>query len=364
MEKKPTRRLSWTAVLLLVALLSTGSFFLARFIVEMRQPVLRNSITLTAKPGQNIKPLGSGLIYYDDVALHALNDRGQQIWTHAPGAGADFSVGLGGVAAWSGTQLSLLTADRGEALYSGNLEDVVLSAYLGTSYAAAQIGEEHNSSIVLMETGGRQVETIDLPNQTVLDFGFFSGGSLFWVMSLNTEGTVPICTITTYRPGKILAGTVTDVDQILYKVMFQSTQIRAVGTTYLRTYNYQGTEIADKRKLVYGWYLMGVEKDVDNPLMAFVPSSQTGGVANVSDVRLIRGDSDQTIRLPVPCFKLFTKNDTLYAFSNNYVLVCRLGESKPTAYRLPMYIENVVGVVDGNAAIVSSGDVTYLVPLP
>lgn len=362
-EKKPTKRLSWMAVLLIVAVLCTGSFLLARWIVDVRQPVLRNATELTALPGQNIKPLGSGVLYHDGTTLHALNARGQQTWTYTAGVGADFSIGLGGVATWTDTTLSLLDVN-GKTLFSGNLDQPILHAYLGTEYAAVQTGAEHDSIMLLMETGGRQVMEIDLPSLTVLDFGFFSGGTLFWVMTMNTEGTIPICQISTYRPGKMLAGTVQDSEQILYRVMFQSSQIRAVGSTYLRSYDYTGKELTQYRKLVYGWYLMGVEDDVDNPLMAFVPSGSSGGVSDVSDVRLIRGDVDETIRLPVPCFRLFTKGDQLYAFSNQYVLVYRLGDTKPAAYRLPMVIESVVGVADGNAAIVTSGNAVYLVPLP
>lgn len=364
MEKKPNKRLSWTVVLLIVAVLCTGSFLLARWIVDVRQPVLRNATLLTAEPEQNIKPLGSGVLYYDGTVLHAMNARGQQIWTSTAGVGADFSVGLGGVASWSGTMLTLLD-ESGQTLFSGNLEGEIIGAYLGTEYAAVQLGPEHSSTMLLLERGGRQVDAIDFPSLTVLDFGFLSGGTLFWAMTVNTEGTVPLCSISTYRPGKMLAGTVTDTEQILYKVMFQSTQIRVVGSSYLRTYNYHGAEQNQHRKLVYGWYLMGVEEDVDNPLMAFVPTSQTGGVANVTDVRLIRGDQETTIRLPIACFKLFTKGDCLYAFSNQYVLVYRMGDTKPTAYKLPLsYVENVLGVCDGNSAIVTSGSSVYLVPLP
>ena len=116
---------------------------------------------------------------------------------------------------------------------SGTLDGTILDARVGTVYAAIQMGEEQDSSILILDSSGRQVENISMDGQTVLDFGFFNNDSLLWVMTLNTDGTVPMSTITTYRPGKMLLGAVEDNQQVLYEVVFQASQIRAVGTTHI-----------------------------------------------------------------------------------------------------------------------------------
>ena len=46
---------------------------------------------------------------------------------------------------------------------------------------------------------GRVQDEITFESQVVVDYGFFSDGSLFWVMAMDTSGTVPTCTVTTYR---------------------------------------------------------------------------------------------------------------------------------------------------------------------
>lgn len=364
MERKKTVRLNWIAVLLVVVLLCSAAFLLARQIVQSQSVVLRNATILPARAGQAICANGEGVVYYDGASLHALNARGLQVWSYAAGTQASFDVGEGGVAVWSGTLLSLLSADQGLSLYSGNMEGEILDARLGTTYAAVQVGEEHDSTIVVMETGGRQVDRIELPDQTVLDFGFFNNGNLVWVMSLDTEGTVPGCSVCTYRPGRMLAGTITDTQQVLYEVLFQSAQIRTVGTTHIKDFDYTGKEIAANRMLVYGWYLIDIDEGSANPLMLFVPIAQADAGQSISDVRMIRGQTDRSVRLPYAAAGLFARGDTLYAFNGQYVMICRLDEERPRTYALPVYADSVLDITDGGAAVVSSGGSIYLVPLP
>jgi hypothetical protein len=129
-----------------------------------------------------------------------------------------------GVAAWQGKTLSLLSQDQGATLYSGTLEAEILDARMDTQYAAAQVGTEHSSVMLIMEHGGRQVDRIELANQTVLDFGFFYSGSLFWVKSMDTGHRAAVLDFH-YKPGIMLAGTITDTQQVLYEVLFQSAKI-------------------------------------------------------------------------------------------------------------------------------------------
>ena len=363
MERKKTTRLSTVAVLLVVAALCLGAFLLARVIAQGRPSMLRGATQTPAFANQHIEVLGNGILYYDGASLHALDDRARQMWSYSVGIEAGFSVGTGGVAAWSNEQLSLLSGDQGLTLYSGNAGGPVLDARIGTQYAAAQTGTEHNSTLVIMDHGGRQVDKIELPNQTVLDFGFFNGDTLVWVMYLNTEGTVPTCSITTYRPNRMQTGTITDENQVLYEVVFQSTKIRAVGTDYIKDYEYTTKEIPDNRMLVYGWYLMGIDDRSDNPLMAFVPVDQADSTTGVNDLRMIRGQTDQWVRLPYAAHNVLVLDDAVYAFNNQYAMITRMGNLTPTSYMLPIYADRVLGVTENRSAVVSSGGSIYLLPL-
>lgn len=380
MENKPTRRLSWIAVLGLVFVLCLLAYFLANQFVNMSTNRLKDAIAIAARSDQNIKALGDGLIFYDGGTLHALDGRGRQIWSYGAGSYANFSVSDAGVATWSGTMLSLLPADSGIALFSGQVESDVLEARMSRSYAAVQVmpkpdltgqnqGEltEHNSTMLILDLGGRQVDRIELKRQTVLDFGFFSNGRLFWVMSLDTEGTVPICTITTYRPGQVLTGELSDTSQVIYRVLFQQQKVRTVGDTYIKDFDYQNREIAANQILVYGWYLIDVDDtDPNNPLMLFVPTNQSDGGVGVNDIRIIRGQEDQRVRLPGTATQVFASGNAVYAFTVNSdrVTVWQVGASEPTTYQLPLFIDGVLALTKNHSAIVTAGSGVYMIPLP
>ena len=132
-----------------------------------------------------------------------------------------------GVAAWIGDSLTLINGTTGAAEFSGKMGGNILSARLGPQYAAVVLEPEHDSTIVLMESGGRRVDSITLSGKTVIDYGFFNTtGDLFWVMTLDTTGTAPSCTLSTYRPGKRIVGQITD-------------SVQAVSYTHLDVYKRQ-----------------------------------------------------------------------------------------------------------------------------
>ena len=340
MEIKQRSRLSWIAVLLLVAVFTGGSFLLARLLVGNRSTVLTRAALLPCTPDQNIQPLGNGLVYYDGNLLRRLDGSLEQSWSCMVGSGADYVAGENGVAAWNGTMLTLLDASSGASLYSGNMEQSILSARMGPTYAAVLTGEEQNSTMIVMDRSGAQVDAISFENVTVMDYGFFS----------------------TYRPGRSLAGTITDAEQVVYHVLFEDAQIRAVGTTYIKTYDYTGPEITSDRQLVYGWYMVDVGEG-ENPLMCFVPTGQADGSLSVNDVRLIRSSSERKIRMPFACTGLLIKGSTLYGFSGQYAMICGPEAEKPTVYTLPLTTDRVIGLTDNQSAIIVSGDQVYLVPL-
>lgn len=361
------------AVLIVVAVLCVLAYVFATQLSNWGGNQLRDSVSVPARANHAIAPLGKGMAYYDGATLHALDSHGRQIWSYAAGSSAGFSVDEGGVACWSGSMLSLIDAEKGSVPYSGHLENPVISARYSTGYTAAQVAaleggvvQEHNSTMLLLDSGGRNVERIELPNQTVLDFGFFYNGAntLFWVMSLDTEGTVPVTTIKVYRPGKmVLAGTISDPMQVLYEVAFQPSKIRTVGETYIKDFDYTNKEITANRILVYGWYMIAKDGGAANPSMVFVPSSQADGSAGISDIRIIRGQSDNSIRLPSEAKQVFSSGDSVYAFANDRVMVTSGGSLEPVSYALPVYIDRVIGLTEGHSAIVTAGNAVYMIPL-
>lgn len=365
MEQNRQGRLPWAIVLLIIVLCCAIAFVGARVITGVRnESAFANVKAMQLSGVQKLQTVGDGFVYYDGDSIAKVGADGETMWNYKVGSGADFSASDAGVASWTGKKLTLIDGEKGVTGYSGNMDGEVLSAYVGSEYAAVLTGPEHNSTIVLMETGGRRVDSITLSDQTVIDYGFFYNDTLFWIMTLDTNGTAPSCTVSTYRPGRRMVGSISDSEQLLYSATFQSTQIMVMGDTHLKVFTYNGTEEEEKRRLIYGYTLAAVDDSSDNPMMAFVPSDQYDTESMMRDVRMIRGDSERIVRMPYGCTALVAKGDRVYGFSGEgYVMIARMDRQKADAYQLPIYFDKVYGVTDNSVAVLGNGDAVYLVTL-
>ena len=365
MEKAEARGLSWASALLITALIVMASVIAARVVTAIGEGNASGATLLPCSSSQKIEPLGKGVVYSDGTHLHALNSDGRQRWNYLVGAGFNFDAEGVGVAAWTGSSLALLNGTSGEPLFSGVMDEPIISATMGETYAAVLIGEDNQAStMIIMEHGGRKIDEISLPNLTVLEYGFFNNGNMLWIMSLDTEGTVPMSQLTTYRPGRMQSGNITDSEQILYQVMFQSPNVYTIGTTYARVYDYTGVEDTTRRTLVYGWYLMDTGGIGEDAMMAYAPMAQVDGEVHASDVRILCGNVDRTVRMPFPCFSLAVRNNRVYGFSQEYVMSIGLNDAKATVSQLPVACDSMLGITEGNQAILTSGNSVYLVTLP
>lgn len=365
MERNRTARLPWAIALLIVAFVCVIALVAGRIIgnATHRSSYDYKAVQLASNLGLEV--VDDGFVYYDGSYIGSVTTEGKIKWSYLIGRNADFNANGRGVAAWSGESLTLIDSQTGTPSFSGAMETEVLSACIGERYTAVLLGPEYNSTIVLMEPGGRRVNSITLTNQTVIQYGFFSNGTLLWVMSLDTSGTVPSCTVNTYRPGKEMVGSIHDNEQMMYGVVFQSSYFCCAGDTFLKVYDYTGKEDRTRRRKVYGWYMAALDESLpDDPMMAFVPNAQYDSDGGMQDVRMIRANLDQQVRMPYGCQSLIARNDRVYGFSTEgYVAIAAQGSPTVSAYALPMLFDKVYGVTANNMAILGNGNIIYILNL-
>lgn len=366
MEMRKTARNPWVIVLLIVAIacaIAYGCAALGTRIFNDDSFGATKAIDIANL--QDLQATADGFVYYDGSTVSSINSSGDVRWSYLVGAEAGFSATDYGVATWVDRTITLIDGKSGSTSFNGNMDAPVLSAYVGDKYAAVLTGEEEaNSTIVLMENGGKQVSQIVLEDVFAVDYGFFSNGTLLWVMVCDSNGTVPTCNIQTYRPGKEIVGSIHDNEQLAYAVMFQSNQVLVAGDTYLRTYDYTGMENKAARKLVYGWYLTDCDESSTDPLMAFVNDAQYSGQSAIQDVRLVRSNLDRVVRLPFGCMDVVTVGNTIYGFSSDgHLLMMSTEDSTAQSYQMNMRIDTVYGVTRDGVAILGYGGTIYLVDL-
>lgn len=365
MEARKNTRIPWVIVLLIVVLCCAIAYGAAVFSKNLSaENNFGRTTSINIANLQDLQSTSNGFVYYDGSTVSSINSQGNVNWSYLVGSEAGFSATDHGVATWVDNTITLIDGASGTTTFNGNMEADVLSAHIGNKYTAILIGEETNSSIVLMETGGKQVSKILLEDVTAVDYGFFSGGTLLWVMVCDTNGTVPTCNIQTYRPGKEIVGRIHDNEQMAYAVLFQSNKVLVAGDTYLKTYDYTGTEDKSQRDLVYGWYLASVDETSADPLMALVNDAQYSGQSAIQDVRLLRSNLDRVVRLPFGCMDVVARGNSIYGFaSDGHLVIMSTDASTAQSYQLNMPIQTVHGVTSDGVAILGNGGNITLVDL-
>ena len=376
MEKKRAVRLPAWAVVMAIAALCALAYMLAQGIVSTRELALSTAIPIPALAEYPMEPLGDGLVFYDGETLHAMDGKGRQIWSHSAGSMASFHVGANTIATWRGTMLSLIDRRTGELTTSTNVSQsdagAIIEAKPGETYVATQTEgdaataaeRQRNTVMYIYDPGARQIDRYVIEKQTVIDFGFFRNDQLFWTLGLSTEGTEPVCLISSYRLGRnMINGFFYDTEQTTYKALFQSSKIRTIGLKYIKDFDYRGKEDESSRILVYGWYMVALDETGLTPTMLFVPVGQADGMASVTDVRIIADRQDTALALPIPAEQVMIKDGVFYGFSSGAVMIREPGEQIPRTYRLPMEIDRVVGLTDNHSAIVVRGSGVFLIPL-
>ena len=365
MQRKRQQGIPGAIALLIVVFTCVIALLGSRIIVRATQKSAYDFKSIAIPANQSLEVVDDGFIYYDGSSIAAVTTEASVKWSYLIGKNAAFHATDYGVAGWAGDALTLIDAQTGTTSFTGGMNAEVLSARMGEKYTAVLLGPEHDSTIVLMEKGGRRVNSITLTSQTVIDYGFFSKGTLLWVMSLDSSGTVPSCTINTYRPGKERVGMIHDNEQLVYGVVFQSSYFCCAGDTYLKVYDYTGNEDKSRRRMVYGWYMAALDDAMDDPIMAFVPTDQYDASVGMKDIRMIRANLDQQVRMPYGCQSLIAVGNRVYGFSTEgYVCIAQQGRGDVHAYQLPMTFDRVYGVTANNYAVLGNGTTIHLLKLP
>ncbi len=365
MENANGKRVSWIAAFFVSACVCLLAWLLSGALAGgQRDSVLTDVRRLPCSSYQTVRIWMDGVLYSDGSTLHAVGKDGRQKWSYPVGTGLDFSVGDNAVAAWTGSSLSLLELKNGASMLTTTLSDTILSARVGSSYAAALLGTEHKALMAVLDLGGRLVDTLDLSGLTILDYGFFSDGGILWVLSLDTEGTTPLSQVTTYRPGrKSQSGRIPDTEQIVTKVFFTNEDVQTVGLTYLKRYDYTGTENTARRILLYGWSVAAAEEGA-SPVLVLAPNAQVDQDSYMQDLRVISGGEDRIIRLPFPAYSVQVRGHTVYGCGTSTVSIYKLNAKKAVSYTLPFDTSSCLGMTAAGGLVLVSGDAVYLVSLP
>lgn len=320
-------------------------------------------IPLNCSSIDNLRTDADRIYFYVDGELYCYGEGGNLIWQHTLGEGADYRVYDYGVAAWQGGKLYLIGRD-GTMLLSSSMTSDIRSCAMCANYAAVETTVNGANALQVIEYNGKVIDTVDMSALTLLDYGFFSDSNMMWVMTLNTEGTVPLTQVNTYQPARFQTGSIPDSTQVIYKVVLQNNELVLIGTKNMTRYSYTGKKTSSSESLVYGWYYMDSSVAGGKSAYLFAPTRELEDSISIKDMRVITDSADYTVHFQLPCMSVYAGESAAYAISNQYAFKNVYGSSETLAYALPMYVDQVVGFTGNGVAVVVSEQRVYLIKLP
>ena len=316
---------------------------------------------------QNVQPYGNDIVYYDGMTLYCLNSTGGEKWSYSLGGGADFDTSGASVAAWMENQLYII--DRsGRATYNDHLKGTVQFAKGGSRYVAAVVGDGFSPTVTVKDLAGITVdeESNAYTDKAVLDMGFFSGGEYLYISTLETYGTVAENTLYTIRVGQMNTGELSLGESLTAAVAYAAGKMYVISSKELKVCDYRGTVDTSATTLVYGWHLMDWAEGLNSAEMLFAPSRQVAEGGGITELRLIRGNSDTRLALPTACVGAAICKGQIYAFSEDTVYRAGYRDKRFTAIgmNVPGRVTGFKGMTEGGTALLCCGEEMYAVTLP
>ncbi len=316
---------------------------------------------------------GTGFYYVenDELVYYDLAD--------PEGAGKRMKLGT--------TQVMMRASSALAALYSGsrvqilNAQDfdaggTVLGVRCGASHVAVLRQDSAGAAAVLVyDAAGALIDQIDQGSALLVDCGLreTANGDVLWTLMLDSSGSVPVNTLTTYTyavdgagvPRASMSGVMSVQGQLVERVVFTQKSIFIAGTSHLIRSD-AGVSGEAYRLLTYGYRLADYTAAGSAPLFVFVErdagetparvklySAQEGGVASATA---------REIDLPIGAVGFAAASGKLYAFDAGTLYAYEATGKLSASYALEFACEGVTKL-DEKRIVVESGGALKLITL-
>jgi len=285
------------------------------------------------------------------------------------------------------TNVSLCSSAAMTALYSGSSVQIigvgdvidaggaVLGIRCGATHAAVMRQDSAGGAAVLVyDASGALIDQIDQGAQLLVDCGLreTSAGDQLWTLMLDSSGSVPVNTITTYTyevdgagvPRASMSGVMSVQGQLVDRVVFTSKSIFIAGTSHLIRCD-AGVSGEAYRLLTYGYRLAGYTAAGSAPLFVYVERN----AESLSRVKLysaaerdVAEATAREINLPEGTVGFAAANGKLYAFTADTMIVYSPQGEAQASYQLGFACDGVTKL-DEKRLLVESGGAMKLITL-
>ncbi len=261
----------------------------------------------------------ASIYYLKGTSLYRIDKNNEIVWTSKFSSDKlELAVGKKIVCLYNEQTATILDADKNPLFNIPSSDFIISEVVCGESSVAllSYIKGESTQYIRIFDMDGKEVDRVELPNTTVLKFGFYGADNL-WYLTLDTTGVEPICRITTMSPTQQkITGLHEVYGQLVSDVCFFESDVYISDTNSLIAYDTFGEKIAEW--LVYGSKQVDTYTTKDDLILAYVPTTSIDG--SIYTVRILScSGTDLSIQLPsgIEYFALSEKH--VYCFSESII---------------------------------------------
>lgn len=300
--------------------------------------------------GTGILSLTDGQLTYRD-----LSDKGKNYSLSVASEGVKLS-GYGSTAVVYNAAAMQIVGASAPVEFSGQVMDVKC----GSSYVAVMhISASGATSLLLYNIKGNLRDELSFEGQYLIDFGFYgTEGNLLWTLELDTTGSIPNSTLTTYDLNK---GTTTGVipiqGQLPEHIEMTSASTYVCGTNSLIRYQ-DSTEAY--RILVYGWELLDVSTATGKPMFLYTPRDEDGYLS-VAEIRTVAeadvaSETKRQIQLQDDAFAAFLSSGRVVSFTPSGAVIAAADGTKEKM-EFPFTAESSIKLDETHFLVLGGGSV-------
>lgn len=343
-------------ILALCAILAAGAIFgLTR--IEGSPATALNRLPFSASSEYGF--LSSGMLYIEGSTLSFSNFKNEKLWEMPLADACRIETGEDFAILYTDTAMQAIGADGAPLFPSQEFSGQVLSVRAGKNHIAVLKSEENGTRLLyLYDLSGTRVDRLELKGNSLLDYGFQSGRDVLWTLMVNTNGSTPVSTVSTYNvANRSDTGAMTKEGEIFEQVSFGSGRTFAAGTNHLVAYSETGKE--EISRLIYGWKLLD---RTDSKTPTFLLAVRQSGASASTAAKLITLESEKEyqFRLPAGTLGAFCRGDKVIVAEAGRILTYDLKGAKTGEMTVDVVLQEAWK--EGERILLRSGEELYLLP--
>ena len=302
----------------------------------------------------------SGMLYIEGSTLTYASLKGEKLWEMPVSETCRIAAGDTYAVLYTDTAVQAVGTDGAALFPSQEFSGTVLSVRCGKNYIAVLKSEESGAKLIyLYDLTGARTDRLELKSNALLDYGFEPSRDTLWTLMVNTNGSTPVSTVSTYNAANHSdTGAMTKEGELFERVRFLGGKTYAAGTNHLFSYTSTGKEEASR--LIYGWRVLDETGSTKTPTFLLALRQNGSAASTAAKLLTLESEKEYQFRLSASALGAFFKGESVLAVEAGALATYDLKGKLAGRTQVELVLQEAWK--EGSRIIVRSGNELYLVP--